>query len=452
MQLTRNQIIIIGAVFVVVIIFAGLLIFGGRDLKRDPELSLVIWGTEDEIAFLNNLFGYKALWPNVSVEYKELNPATYEEDLLNALAAGAGPDVFMFKNTWLPKHFNKISPVGETQFGLAQIQQIFPTVVEQDFAPDGLIYALPLYIDTLALYYNQDIFDTAGIAFPPTTWLAFQNLIPQLRQIDTLGNITRAAAAIGGSSRSVDQATDILSLLMIQAGAKMTDSIFTRATFSEWIKGITPGLDALKFYTQFSDQTNSFYTWNDNLTYSLNSFGQGKAAMMLNYGNQQKELKRINPFLRFRIAAMPQPDLNLPAVNYASYWGLAVSNTSRYPEWAWDLIIYLTTDTHNVTCAEKPLVTRLEDDCGRVVDAYLKNTNRSPALRSLIQKYSRDPEIGVFAKQALTARSWPQIDEKLITNTFSQMIQSVINKQVDVEAALKQAERTITEFIQLKRQ
>lgn len=432
MSLNRAQIIIIGAVMLLVLILGGLFIFGGRNkIEKPPEVRLTVWGVEPRDAFYEGLNNYRALRTNVRVDYKEINPANYEAELLNALAAGQGPDVFMFKNTWLPKHYNKIAPVGDSQFNLAQLQQIFPMVAEQDFAPDGLIYALPLYIDTLALYYNADIFNTAGVAVPPATWLDFQNLVTKLRQIDKQKNITRAAAAIGGSAKSVDAAGDILSLLMLQSGAEMTDKDFTRATFGDFVGDIRPGEIALDFYTKFSDSNSAFYTWTDGLGFSLDSFSSGKTAMMFNYLFQKNYLQSKNPFLKFKIIPMLQPSVGDAAVNYASYWGLAVSNKSAVPEWAWDMVIFLATD----------------EPAG---ESFLKTTGHSPALRSLIQKHLNDPELGIFAKQALSARSWPQIDEKSVANIFSQMIEAVNSRQLESQNALDQAEAQVTDLIRLR--
>lgn len=432
MSLSRNQIIILAGVGLLILIVGGLFIFGGRKTEKLPEVDLVVWGVEERNAMNNVLGNYMGVRRNVAVKYQQMDPATYEDSLLNALAAGQGPDVFMFKNTWLPKHFNKLAPVGETQFGLAQLRQLFPTAVEQDLAPDGIIFSLPLYIDTLALYYNQEIFDTNGIAVPPSTWTAFRELVPRLRQADTAGNINRAAAALGGSSRSISRAADILSLLMLQAGAKMTNDDFSQATFAGRVGDFVPGLDALDFYVQFADRQNRFYTWNDNLGEDLDNFSKGKLAMMVNYGEGQKDLKDLNPFLKFKIAPLPQPTLTDSAVNYASYWGLAVSNKAEYPDWAWDLIIYLATDE-------------------LANEIYIKESGRSPALRNLIQKYISDPEVGVFAKQALSARTWPRIDEKQIANIFSRLIQSVVGGQLDSKTALYQAEQEVTDLISANR-
>jgi len=214
MRFTRAQIWIISVVTIVLVLIVGTVtgIIPGLRKKniKPPTLTLNVWGIMSEDDGLRESFdAYSATHQNVTLRYEQIDPNSYETTLLNALAAGKGPDVFMFHNAWLPKHFDKIAPVDATNLNLATFRTLFPTIVEQDFAPDGLIYALPLSIDTLALTYNADIFDAQAIAVPPADWLEFQNLIPKLRQINKTGTLARTAAAIGGTNQTVNNASDL---------------------------------------------------------------------------------------------------------------------------------------------------------------------------------------------------------------------------------------------------
>lgn len=430
---TKPQLIVIGVIVAVVLIFIGIFtgVLPGLKSKTipPPQMDLMIWGIGDEgDAFNNSLLAYTKLYPNIKVVYKKIDETNYEQDLVNALAAGTGPDIFMISNSWLPKHSDKILAMPEGKLSINQLRSLFPEVVEKDFVWNGSIYALPLYIDSLALFYNQDIFDNYAIALPPADWLQFKNLIPKLRKLDSNGDLQRAAAAIGGSERNIHNASDILSLLMLQAGADMTNENFTVASFVSSIKGGQPGIESLDFYTSFADPTDLYYTWNENMPYSLDAFGQGKTAMVFEYASQMDVLKIKNPFLKVKISSMPQPNGKQEAINYADYRGFAVSKYTQYPEWVWDLVIYLTTDE-------------------ATAESYLTASKRPPALRTLIQKYADDPNLGVFAKQALTARSWLKPDPEKVRIIFSQMIQAVVSGQMESYEALSQAERAISDLI-----
>ena len=435
MSLTRNQIIIIVLAGLIVLFFL-LVFFGIIPGLKGPgtgsfglpgggyETELIFWGvTEagDTSAIQLIIEEYLKTNKNVRINYRQFDDVlSYEKTLLNSLATGQAPDIFMFHSSWLPKHYDKVTPVPEASLPLSQFQQLFPTVVEQNFVLNGKVYALPLYIDTLAFLYNKDIFDAKSIALMPKTWQEFQNLISQLRQINILNQIVKPAAALGGSEKNINSASDLLNLLMLQFGSQMIDQ-YGKINFGN------QGLQALNFYLQFANPSSPYYTWNENLHYSLDSFSEGSTAIIFNYASQIPLIKAKNPYLSIGVTLTPQPAGVSQPIDYANYWGLSVSNQSRNSNLAWNFIFSATTNS-------------------QVSEIYLQAVKKPPALRSLIEKYKNDPELGVFAKQALTARSWPQPDSNVVKQTFSNMIESVLSGRLNSEQALRQAENEINEL------
>ncbi|MBI2506879.1 MAG: extracellular solute-binding protein, partial [Candidatus Colwellbacteria bacterium] len=222
MTFTKQQLIFLGAAGVIIIVFLVILFAGGR--KSTEKINLTVWGIDDGSAWDYPIFSYQKLHPNVRIKYTELKPETYEEDLINALAAGKGPDIFMLNNRWLVKHADKITPLPAEKMSANAFKGLFPQVAEYDLlSNEGQIYGLPLSVDTLALFYNQDIFDRSGVALPPRTWDEFLTVIPKVRKVDTGGNLTLSAAALGGPSENIENAADILALLMLQTGALTPD-------------------------------------------------------------------------------------------------------------------------------------------------------------------------------------------------------------------------------------
>lgn len=430
MNFTKNQMIIIfAAVFVVIVIiliFVGVL--PGRkqageggglgNIGGGQQAEITFWGVEEDQFIRPIIEAYGQVNKAVRISYTQFSESDYERNLINALANGRGPDILMIHNTWLPKHFGKVYPLPATAgFSITQMRQLFPQVVEADFTDGATIYALPTYIDTLAFLYNKDFFDTKGIAVLPKTWNEFQYVVPRLRILDFSGKISQAAAAIGGSERSIYKASDLLNLVMLQSGTQMLDES-GRAAFAR-----SGGEEALNFYLQFANPNSSAYTWSDNLRNSLDFFSQGGVGAIFNYQSAIAPIKARNPYLNLEVAPMMQLNANQP-INYADYWGLTVSNQSKDPATAWNFIMYFATDP---SIAEK----------------YLTESKRPPALRSLIQKYLNDPDLGVFARQALTARSWPQPDSAAIKQIFSNMIELLLSGRLTINQALEQAENEV---------
>lgn len=384
--------------------------------------TLLFWGTGDSQENYSTVFThFKTLYPQVEVNYRSFgNTDGYKAALLNALAAGTGPDIFMIENNALPQNIAKLYPASVTGFSLPQLRTLFPRVVEQDFVSGGQIYALPVSIDTLALFYNRDILGKKAIPIPPATWEDFKSDVPKIAEIDATRRINLAAAAIGGSEQTVDHASDILSLLMLQTGTQMTSSDFTRATFNS-----DSGLNALNFYAQFANAGTNVYTWNDQMPYSLDAFAEGKAAMVFEYAAAIPDIKARNLFLNFAIASAPQPASAVQSVAYPHYWGYTVAKQSRNAALAWNFVLSMTTDS-------------------ATAKDFISKTGKPPALNSLVSAYLGDPDLNVFARQALIARSWPEIDPTAISQAFSQMIQSVITGSAQPAAALKTAADEVT--------
>ena len=440
MKFSQRQIIIVVAVIAVVGIVGYLVATNLRSSTRPPEVKLRVWGEGEARALLGPLFQqYEPFRPNVKISYENIDEDGYDEKVVDALASGQGPDVLMLSNRALPKQIARLAPAVALQISIAEVQNLFPRVVEQDFvarppAPEGsadvgqapsVVYALPLSIDTLALFYNKDIFDTAGIVSPPKTWSEFQALVPALRTINESRQLVRAAAAIGGSEKTVPHAVDILNLLMLQSGTEMTNANFTAALFSD-----EKGIAAMNYYLQFGDAVSSVYTWNENQPPAFDSFLSGKTAMVFGYMKDAEALKQKSPFFPLGIAPVPQggdPSTGSGQVSYANYDGLAVSKQSKVPEWAWDFVLYATTDEN-------------------IASLYTNATRRPPALRTLIDKAKTSAELGVFAKQALTARSWHNPDMNKVEALFNSAILQVIRGQSDVRQALRQVKDQVDQL------
>lgn len=420
MNLSQKQIMIIGVGGFLAAVVAALVFFNLQPSRTAP-VQLTVWGFDKsgDVGGLINAYG--KLRTNVKVNYMQVSRNNYESNLLSAIASGQGPDAFPVHNRALDKKAGFLLPATASQFSASQIENLFPTEVEQDFvlggtgSTSGQVYALPLYFDTLSLAYNKDIFDQGAVVNPPPTWEEFQSDVAKLKNISSSGQITRAGAAIGGSQKTVTNAIDILNVLMLQNGwGKVADSS-------------NAALGAFKYYLQFADSSSKYYTWNEYQKNDIDSFSSGNAAMIFAYNSDIQNIKNKSPFLRFGIAQMPQVDA-ANAVNYADYWGMAVSKQSRNPVWAWDFVIFMATQP-------------------QIAGQYSTATGQPPALRELISQKINDAALGVFAKQALTARSWKEPDEAQVNSAYNGAINNVLINRIDPSKAFMQAQDQINQLL-----
>jgi len=411
------------------VIFLGLAAaFPGCKEPIAKEVELEFWGVfDDSDVFKPLIEEFNQVFPKTKIKYYKKTYQTYEKDLLEAMAGDRGPDVLMLHHTWLPRYEEKIWAAPSDLITLKELKENFVDVVYDDFVSDGYVSALPLSVDSLALFYNKDIFNSAGIPQPPASWEEFLVDVEKLTIKDERDNIIRAGATLG-TARNINRSTDILSLLMLQSGAQMVNQEKTAAAFDKSVtldgQGFYPGQRALEFYADFANPTKSAYTWNTRMDYSLDAFVQGKAAMMFNYAYQIPDIRAKSAYLNFAIAPMPQIEATAKKVNYANYWGLAVSRNCQNYEQAWQFIVWLAKKEN----AQK----------------YLELAEKPAARRDLVTWQKNEPDLGIFAEQSLTAYSWYQVDNLAIEQYLANMIESVILGQATIKEAVNRAANQVT--------
>lgn len=418
MPLSKRQLLILAGVGAVILILLAAIMLGRQRPGAGGEL--VVWGVIDSAEVYQEIFSNLEQRAGISATYLQKDILTYERELINALAAGRGPDVMMIHNSWLGKHFDKLLPAPPEIVSPAAVHNLYPDVVTEDFVSGGQVWALPLSIDTLALFYNRDLFNQAGLAVPPRTWEEVLEIAPRLTRVDAVGALEQSAIALG-TVNNIGHASDILAMLMMQFGSPIVDrqnlaAVFNRSTD---FAADSAGQSALELYLRFANPAERVYTWNSEQIHSIDAFSQGTLAMMLSYAFEIPAVLEKGPFLDFDIAPLPQPRVRRDRVDYAHYWGFAVSRQSRNPSAAWRFISLLT----------GPESARM----------YLQKTGRPPALRALIQQNINQPTRGVFARQALTAKSWFQPDPAEVERIFLGMAESARRRELSAGEAVRRA-------------
>lgn len=430
------------------------------DTAATKPVVLKIWRVFDEDnTFQEILTAYQTLHPNVSFEYRTLRYEEYEDELVKAFAEGTGPDIFSIHNTWIGGYENLISPMPPTvtipytetkgtikketvttlkeepTLSIRQLKTDYVDAVAADVvrpyqpnpkeASSDRIWGLPLSVDTLALYYNKDLFNAASIAEPPADWATFQADVAKLTTLSGANTVVQSGAAIG-TSENVERAFDILSLLMMQNGTTMVDERGRSQFATENAARILPGAEAVRFYTDFANPMKEVYSWNADQPSSFDAFAAGKTAMFLGYAYHLPLLETRAPKLHYAIAHVPQIE-GAKVVNYANYWVETVAKSTPNANWAWDFIEFAASPDH--------------------VPSYLTAAQKPTALRALISGQLEDGTLSVFASQLLTAKSWYTGTEIAITEkAFLDLIDAAVSGE-PAEEALSTAENKVNQTL-----
>lgn len=424
----RPRYILLIAITAIIIIALVVIIFGRRPLPP-KETQITFWGFEDE-ATLKQIFTQLASEQKIIVKYIKKDRAQFAQEFLEALAQGEGPDIFQLNHQQLNKYQEKILPAPVNIFTLQTYQSRFTDLAFAELTSQSGIWGVPLYLDTLALFYNKDFFNSMAIPQAPATWETFKDAVIILTQKDNRDNILRAGCA-WGSANNVSYAADLVAALIIQSGGQMLSSDKSKAIFDQSVqldnRPYRAGEKALEFYTNFADLTKEIYTWNRRMPNSLEAFSQAKAAMVFGYSQDLTWLKKESPYLNFGIAPFPQiaqADIN---VYYANFDILVVSNRSLKSTAAWQALEYLTQPEN--------------------IKIFLSKARRPTPVRDLVSWQKEDLELGVFAVQALAGRSWYQSDPETVEEIFTEMIDSVVLKEAELDQAVKRAASKVTQTL-----
>ncbi|MBI2355938.1 MAG: extracellular solute-binding protein [Candidatus Doudnabacteria bacterium] len=431
--MNKKYLIIGGAIAVLLIVLLAVVFGGGGSNKpsEQKEIEIVWWKTFEESENVNPLIeAYQESHQNIKITFVKKDIADYEQELVDAIASGRTPDIFTIHNDWLPKHIDKLAPAPDSLITSRAYKETFIDAASADFIKDGKIYAFPLSVDVLTLYYNKDLLNSAGV-LPPKTWPELVAAVEKITRQAKPGTFNVSAVALG-TSANVNRAVDILLLLMLQNGTQFYSDNGSSAVFDNEVnlpnrETFNPGATALEFYTQFADPGKKVYTWNSKSDFSLDAFTSGKVAMIFSYAYLMPTLRARAPNLNWAVAPIPQIDQSGLKVNFANYWGEAVSKFSGDQAVAWDFLKFI---------SEKENLKK-----------YYEKKKLPSSRKDILTEQAADEEIGVFAEEALSARTVYKKDVAKFESIFLKMIDDVVLRNLSVEDAIRNAAASVNLLI-----
>lgn len=429
-----------------------------RNTTEEEAKVFTIWAFDDEDVWKPIIRDIKKELGDYEIKYikKELN-STYENDALNSILSGEGPDVWAIPNDWVYRHKNKLEPMPETMTAEINLDTQFVPIVKENVYFDDKIYALTPTVDTLSVYFNNKVFEKAYEEFQyshdkisdrdavskagelldyvPTTWSDFieTSKLITLKNGDT---ITRSGAALG-TANNISNAVDILYAMMLQNGTKMTSDDLQTANFNLPQETITnandnPAKRALEFYSSFSDPNSSNYSWNQSMGSDIEAFARGDVAMIFGFQSLGNYFAQMYPNLTYKKAALPQINsIGENITDYGKFTAFVVPAASNKKEGAWMIINYL---------------------AGEYANQYAStvNINSSLAKANFLPSLEDRGETSIPEKyQTEMAKNWnkgryPNEIDSIFKNT---VIGNVANKNQSSQEALDTGADKITEIL-----
>jgi ABC-type glycerol-3-phosphate transport system substrate-binding protein len=411
---------LVAAVFGIMV-FAGVIPLGASKNKTGAQGTVVLWGTVDTKNISSALDDFNRINSSFVVKYVQKDSDTFDQDLLEAMASGQGPDMFLLPDDLAFNYANKIYTIPYQSYPLASFESTFAEAGDVFLTSKGIL-AFPIGIDPLVMYYNRSILDANSISSPPTYWDEFQNLVPSLTTEDSSGDITKSAVAMGQFS-NISSAKDIISALFMQTGNPIIaeESGSFESTLSNSTTYNTDQLGSvLSFYTSFADPSQSVYSWNESLPNSQDFFTANNLAFYFGYASELPTLTSENPNLDFLVAPFPQVRDAAFKLTFAHVTGVAVSAFSKNLDTA-------------VTAASLMASSNFDSEFASALSTV-------PARLDLLAvKPTTDAFSPVFYDSALYAKSWLDPSPADTDNIFSTMVENVLSNNMSANDAVSDA-------------
>lgn len=411
--------------FVGLFMFANYSGFGGG---KATVGEVTIWGTLPADRFeqgLSTLVRAHKEYGNVT--YVAKSASTFETDLAEALASGKGPDLILITQEQLLSQTAKITHIDFNKDLTERAFRDSYVPIFEKFITDTGTYGIPFAVDPLIMYYNRDLLANAGVAEAPKTWEAVTGLSALLTKKLPDQTVEKSLIAFGEYD-NVTNARAVVSLLLMQAGSRMTTSSTGGVRASLAVGGadtfgITPAESALNFYTQFANPSKTVYSWNRSMPQSRQAFLAGDVALYPGFASERSLIRAGNPNLNFDIAVMPQPQTADKRITYGLAYAFAIPKASD-----------------NVSGAYQVAIALAAKDMGPQIAAQL---GMAPALRAYLKPAADDAYGAVYLPEALIATGWLSPAPRTTDAIFSTMIGNITSGRRGTGEALLQADQAL---------
>lgn len=388
-------------------------ILAGPALAQDQvELNLWTIDRPDQYHYIMAA-EYMAANPDVKINLRTVQFPDMVNDLARAIATGDAPDITYIDNPEVALFASRgllldLTPHIEAS-DIVNAEDIYPGPLAS-ITYEGGIYGLPRGANTIALYYNADMYRAAGLDpdAPPRTWDELYDAAKVLTKPDE--NIYGLAFSATGTEEGTFQF-----LPWVQMAGGDYDNIDT------------PGaLRALKMWKAFIDEglaspdTLIRGQWN-----STGTFNAGNAAMSI---SGPWEVPRMSEEAAFdwRVTVLPVPEEGAARASALGEGDNVILSNTKHPEEAFAFLEFLYAN-----------MDRVWNEFGYLPASAVEVTDpRFPEAYAVFEESMK------YARTRGPSPDWPRISKAIQT-----AIQSALTGQQTPEAALAEAQGTISDII-----
>lgn len=384
-------------------VFSGVVKIGTPDQSVNGNIT--VWGTVP--AEIMQPLIEQTRTQNLTVNYSQKQESGYENELINAFAAGDGPDLFIMRHENILRHSDKVLEIPYSSFPKSSYEATYIDESQLFLTQTG-VTAFPLVVDPLVMYYNKALVSSAFLLDVPEYWdevVAFTNAITVT---SGLGEVSISGVALG-TADNIRHVKSILSSLILQNGNRIVGtSEFNnkkQSTLAVDQGTVDSVAQAVDFYTAFAEVGSNIYSWNEALPDSQDTFIAGEVALYFGRASEVDNIRRKNPNLDFNASLFPQVRSSTDKLTQGSMFGVAIAK-----------------QTNNVP-ASLSVASQLagSEISGKLADALIM----APARKDLLRNKPDDAFKTLVYNSAIISDSWFDVDPDETDRLFNVLIRSI---------------------------
>lgn len=313
---------------------------GDSSSSSQEQTTITVWAWESLVQ--KSVAGFEKEHPNIKVDV--VNAGTNNDEYTafsNAIAAGSGaPDLIQLDYNAVPQYAYMDALTDLSEFGGDKLLSKFTTGAKSGVTVEGTMYGMPMGTGPMALFYNSDVFQKAGITEAPTTWDEYYEAAKAIRALGDNYYITSDSGDAGFA----------LSMIWLAGGQPFT--VDGNSVTIDLVND--PGVQTwAKFWQRLIDEdliNTSTVGWSEEWYTSLND---GTIASLMTGAWMPITLENsvADAAGKYRVANTPTP--NGEAVNSENGGGaLAVVKGSKNAEAAYEFAKYIAVGGGNKTFTE----------------------------------------------------------------------------------------------------
>ena len=402
---------------------------GSQSSKSGLQGKVVIWGTFPESDLSNTFDLILKENKELSIKYQDKDPETYQQELIESFANGVGPDLFIMTTDMIKKNSNFIYKVPYANFPEKTFRDAFINGAEI-YLDSGGVLGFPIVVDPIVLFFNKDILTNEGIVYPPRSWDELFTLNPSLTKRDDFGVISQSMIALG-QYENINNVKAILATLLLQndnvivqrGSSQINQDYVSMLNSNPLILTVSPIQAVVEFFVEFSNPSDTAYSWNRSLPNSFDMFTGGKLAFYIGRASELFKIEAANPNLSFDVTEIPQVKNVKIKRTYGEIYALAINKKSS-----------------NITSAISVAETLNQ---GEDAKNFGISVSLPPASKALLSDKPTDPYLFTFYNSALISRSWIDPDKEKSDLIFRELIENRLSNSLSVGEAINKAQNQL---------